>query len=281
MNILCTLACSQIKRKKSRTAITIAAISLSTALLTAVINFAVSGNTMVQGFLGEDYGEFGSAYTLLLLIPAAILGALIIAMALIVISNAFRMSANERVAQFGTLKCVGATKEQVYKTIMYECVLLCIVAIPLGVVLGYLLSFVGIGISNQFMEEMNTLVRIMIKQVNFSLSFVFSPAALLVSVLISGITVFVAAMIPAKKAMKVSALDCLRNGGEIRGNLNVHAKAQINGKEALNISLPVKCCIQSKTDEIRGYGFVCQYDLICFHEWSQGDRRRGAGIYDV
>ena len=94
-------------------------------------------------------------------------------MALIVISNAFRMSANERVAQFGTLKCVGATKEQVYKTIMYECVLLCIVAIPLGVVLGYLLSFVGIGISNQFMEEMNTLVRIMIKQVNFSLSFVF------------------------------------------------------------------------------------------------------------
>ena len=131
-------------------------------------------------------------------------------MAVIVISNAFRMSANERVAQFGTLKCVGATKEQVYKTIMYECVLLCIVAIPLGVVLGYLLSFVGIGISNQFMEEMNTLVRIMIKQVNFSLSFVFSPAALLVSVLISGITVFVAAMIPAKKAMKVSALDCLR-----------------------------------------------------------------------
>ena len=74
MNILCTLAYSQIKRKKSRTAITIAAISLSTALLTAVINFAVSGNTMVQGFLGEDYGEFGSAYTLLLLIPAAILG---------------------------------------------------------------------------------------------------------------------------------------------------------------------------------------------------------------
>ena len=105
MNILCALAYSQIKRKKSRTVITIAAISLSTALLTAVINFAVSGNTMVRGFLGEDYGEFEGAYTLLLLIPAAILGALIIAMSVIVISNVFRMSANERVAQFGTLKC--------------------------------------------------------------------------------------------------------------------------------------------------------------------------------
>ena len=59
MNILCALAYSPIKRKKSRTVITIAATSLSTALLTAVINFAVSGNTMVRGFLGEDYGEFG------------------------------------------------------------------------------------------------------------------------------------------------------------------------------------------------------------------------------
>lgn len=263
MNILCTLACSQIKRKKSRTAITIAAISLSTALLTAVINFAVSGNTMVQGFLGEDYGEFGSAYTLLLLIPAAILGALIIAMAVIVISNAFRMSANERVAQFGTLKCVGATKEQVYKTIMYECVILCIVAIPLGVVLGYLLSFVGIGISNQFMEEMNTLVRIMIKQVNFSLSFVFSPAALLVSVLISGITVFVAAMIPAKKAMKVSALDCLRNGGEIRGNLNVHAKAQINGKRSIEYQLARKN-VASNRKQMKSAVMALSVSMILF-----------------
>lgn len=263
MNILCTLAYSQIKRKKSRTAITIAAISLSTALLTAVINFAVSGNTMVQGFLGEDYGEFGSAYTLLLLIPAAILGALIIAMAVIVISNAFRMSANERVAQFGTLKCVGATKEQVYKTIMYECVLLCIVAIPLGVVLGYLLSFVGIGISNQFMEEMNTLVRIMIKQVNFSLSFVFSPAALLVSVLISGITVFVAAMIPAKKAMKVSALDCLRNGGEIKGNLNVHAKAQINGKRSIEYQLARKN-VASNRKQMKSAVMALSVSMILF-----------------
>ena len=150
MNILCALAYSQIKRKKSRTVITIAAISLSTALLTAVINFAVSGNTMVQGFLGEDYGEFGGAYTLLLLIPAVILGALIIAMSVIVISNVFRMSANERVAQFGTLKCVGATKEQLYKTIMYECLILCTVAIPLGVVLGYLLMLTSQKINSRY-----------------------------------------------------------------------------------------------------------------------------------
>lgn len=240
MNILCGLALSQIKRKKTRTVITISAISLSAALLTAVINFLVSGNTMLKGFLGEGYGEFGSAYAMLLLIPAAILGFLIIAMSVIVISNVFRMSANERVAQFGTLKCVGATKKQIYRTIMYECLLLCIIAIPLGIVLGYLLSFLGIGICNHYMEELNTLVRIMIHQVSFSLTFVFSPAALAASVLVSLGTVLFSAMLPAKKAMKVSALDCLRNGGEAEERICFHTKVPVNGKKNIEYQLARK-----------------------------------------
>lgn len=214
MNILFSLAFSQIKRKKGRTMITAAAIVLSAALLTAVVNFVASGNAMLADFLGKDYGVYGNAYIMLLLIPAAFLAALIIAMSVIVISNAFRMSANERIAQFGTLKCVGATKKQIYKTIMYECILLCAFAIPLGVMAGYLLSFIGIGVTNLYMEDLNVLVRAMMKRIDLTLSFVFSPAALIISVMISLGTVFFAAMLPARKAMRISALDCLRNGGE-------------------------------------------------------------------
>lgn len=174
MNILCSFALKQLGRKKGRTLITASAIALSAALLTAVVNFAASGRAMLVNFLGRDYGLYGGAYTMLLLVPAAFLAALIIAMSVIVISNAFRMSANERIAQFGTLKCVGATKKQIYQTIMYECVLLCTFAIPLGVLAGYLLSFLGIGLVNLYMEELNVLVRSMMRQVNFALSFVFS-----------------------------------------------------------------------------------------------------------
>lgn len=100
MNILCSFALSQIKRKKSRTVITASAIALSAALLTAVVNFAASGEAMLAGFLGKDYGLYGNAYTMLLFVPALFLAALIVAMSVIVISNAFRMSANERMAQF-------------------------------------------------------------------------------------------------------------------------------------------------------------------------------------
>ncbi|MDE6904121.1 MAG: ABC transporter permease [Lachnospiraceae bacterium] len=240
MNILCSFAFHQLKRKKSRTMITAAAIALSAALLTAVVNFAASGNRMLSGFLGSDYGLYGNAYTMLLLIPAAFLAALIIAMSVIVISNAFRMSANERISQFGTLKCVGATKNQIYKTIMYECILLCTGAIPLGILLGYLLSFAGIGVVNLYMEELNVLVRSMMKQVNFQLSFVFSPAALLISLVISLGTVLFAAMLPARKAMGISALDCLRNGGETDTQGYKHTKMILDAKRNIEYQLAKK-----------------------------------------
>lgn len=240
MNILCSFALSQIKRKKSRTLITAMAISLSAALLTAVVNFVVSGNGMLTGFLGKDYGLYGNAYAMLLLIPAAFLAALIIAMSIIVISNAFRMSANERISQFGTLKCVGATKKQIYKTIMYECILLCTGAIPLGVILGYLFSFLGIGVANLYMEELNVLVRSMMKQVNFKLAFVFSPAALIISVMISLGTVLFAAMLPARKAMGISALDCLRNGGETDTSGYKRTKITLDAKRNIEYQLAKK-----------------------------------------
>lgn len=240
MNILCSFAFHQLKRKKSRTIITAAAITLSAALLTAVVNFAASGNTMLSGFLGSDYGLYGNAYAFTLLIPAVFLAALIIAMSIIVISNAFRMSANERISQFGTLKCVGATKNQIYKTIMYECILLCTGAIPLGILLGYFLSFAGIGVVNLYIEDLNVLVRSMMKQVNFHLSFVFSPAALIISLIISLGTVLFAAMLPARKAMGISALDCLRFGGETDTSGYKRTKIRIDAKRNIEYQLAQK-----------------------------------------
>ena len=271
MNILCSFALSQIKRKKSRTVITASAIALSAALLTAVVNFAASGEAMLAGFLGKDYGLYGNAYTMLLFVPALFLAALIVAMSVIVISNAFRMSANERMTQFGTLKCVGATKHQIYKTIMYECVLLCIVAIPLGILLGYLLSFVGIRVANLYMEELNVLVRSMMKRVSLSLSFVFSPIALVISVVISLGTVLFAAMLPARKAMRISALDCMKNGGE----------TDTAGYKRTPISMAgtQECVIPSETDALSGHGVFHQYYAVYHDERFAGDRRRHTKLY--
>lgn len=220
--------------------ITASAIALSAALLTAVVNFVASGNAMLAAFLGEDYGLYGGAYFMLLLVPAVFLAALIAAMAVIVISNAFRMSANERMAQFGTLKCVGATKKQICKTIMYECALLCIAAIPSGILFGYGLSFIGVRVANLYMDELNVLVRSMMKRVTFSLSFSFSPIALVISVIISLGTALLAALLPARKAMRISALDCLRNGGETDTSGYKRTKITMDAKRAVEYQMARK-----------------------------------------
>jgi len=57
MKITSQLALSQIKLNKKRTIASILAISLSTALVTAVMCFATSGNKMLIDFLGPGYGD--------------------------------------------------------------------------------------------------------------------------------------------------------------------------------------------------------------------------------
>ena len=113
MKITSQLALSQIKLNKKRTIASILAISLSTALVTAVMCFATSGNKMLTDFLGPGYGDYGGTYSAMIAVPALLLGLLIAFMSVTVISNIFAASANKRIQEFGILKCVGGTKKQV------------------------------------------------------------------------------------------------------------------------------------------------------------------------
>ena len=80
MKITAQLALSQMKVNKKRTIAGIFAIALATSLITTVMCFVTSANKMLTDFLGSDYGEYGGAYSLMLAIPALLLGLLIAAM---------------------------------------------------------------------------------------------------------------------------------------------------------------------------------------------------------
>ena len=133
MKITAQLALSQMKVNKKRTIAGIFAIALATSLITTVMCFVTSANKMLTDFLGSDYGEYGGAYSLMLAIPALILGLLIAAMSITVISNIFSASANRRIQEFGILKCVGATGRQIRASVIYESLWLSLTAIPLVV----------------------------------------------------------------------------------------------------------------------------------------------------
>lgn len=215
MKLTAKLAYSQVKINRSRTMWTLIGIILSTALITAVCSFVASGNAMIVGVWGDDYGGNAGRLTSLLLIPASILSGIIVAMSVIVISNAFRVSAGERTAQFGILKSVGATSRQITQTVMYESVFLSAVGIPVGIVIGLILAFTGVHVANHFLGEVNSLVHMMMNEVIIVLEFVIAWQALLAAAMMSFLTVLLSAWLPARKAAKVAAIDSIRGADEV------------------------------------------------------------------
>jgi len=207
MKLTAKLAQSQLKTNRKRAVWTILGIALSTAMITAVFGFAVSGIDAVH----ELVGQMRDVYTRVMWGVGAILTSIIMASAVIVISNAFRVSAGERLTQFGILKSVGATKRQIAETIMYESLYLSAISIPIGVVAGLLVQFTATGIANYILAEL--------AQADVSvptIGFVVAWQAIIVSAVAGFATVLLSAWLPARKAAKIPAINAIRKTGDVK-----------------------------------------------------------------
>ena len=204
------LALAQLKNNRKRTAITLIGIVLSVAMLTAVFGFAVSGIEAMRRLVGDDHI---AAYSSILYSFAVVLGAIIMAASVVVIANAFRISASERMRQFGILKSVGATKRQIVKTVLFEATLLSAVAVPAGIIVGLLIQWLGASIGDALLAPMNKLVQ---DGLSVHMRFEFSWAVLGISAAVSLITIFLSAWLPARKAAAVPAIEAIRMTREIR-----------------------------------------------------------------
>lgn len=216
MRITAKLALQQVRRNRYRTLGAVISIMLSTALTTAVFCFAASANTMLVTFLGEGYGEYGGVYRSLLLIPVVFFTGLIFVMSISVISNVFRISAGQRMNEFGVLKCVGGTTKQITETVIWESIWLSIVGIPLGLLCGVGVSFLTVQITGSFITEMNEMMQsIVMRPFEISLSFQMTWSALIAAAFFSFFTVLYAAYKPAKKAAKITAISCIKGTEDI------------------------------------------------------------------
>lgn len=219
MKITAQLALSQVRLNRKRTAGTIFAIALSTSLVTAIMCFVTSGNQMLVDFLGPGYGDYGGAYTMIMLVPALILGLLIAFMSVTVISNIFAASANKRIGEFGVLKCVGGTRKQMKETVVYESLWLSSVGIPLGLILGTILGYIGVRITGHYVNDINELSKsIIMRPISFSLSFHISVWTFVFAAVFSLGIVFWSAGKPAKRAAKITAIECIKGVGT-NGNI--------------------------------------------------------------
>lgn len=211
MKITSQLALSQLKLNKKRTMAGISAISLATALVTAVMCFATSGNRMLTVFLEPGYGDYSSVYFLLIFVPVLILGILIALMSVTVISNIFVASANKRIQEFGILKCVGGTGKQIRACVICESLWLCVVGIPLGLMAGTLLGYIGIKITGYFVSNIDQLSKsIIMRPFSFSLSFHISVWTYLFASFFSFLIVLRSAYKPAKTVGRLTAIQCVK-----------------------------------------------------------------------
>ena len=220
MKITSQLALNQIKLNKKRTIASILAISLSTALVTAVMCFATSGNKMLTDFLGPGYGDYAGAYSAIIAVPALLMGLLIAYMSVTVISNIFATSANKRIQEFGILKCVGGTKKQIKASVIYESLWLSLIGIPLGLILGTLIGYIGVKVTGRFVSDINDIAKsIIMRPFSFSLSFYISVWTYLVAAVFSFLIVLSSANKPARAVAKLTAIQCVK-GMAARTNLH-------------------------------------------------------------
>jgi putative ABC transport system permease protein len=132
-----------------------------------------------------------------------------------IISNAFYISAAQRIQQFGILKSVGATSNQIRRLVFGEAAIMSTLAVPIGLVCGFLLLALGVSVANNLLRELFYVAQyVSITLANFRV--VFSWSMVLAVIIIALITIFISALIPALKVARTPAIDAIRQVKEIK-----------------------------------------------------------------
>lgn len=135
----------------------------------------------------------------------------------LIIYNIFQISVTTDIQFYGKLKTLGMTARQLKRLIYGQAGRLCLLGIPVGMVLGYLLGMVLVPVWIQ-MEDARVSVS--------SLIFIGSAA-------FAGMTVLISCMRPARMAGKVSPMEALRYNDVQRGGRSVKRRSGSAGLPAL------------------------------------------------
>lgn len=129
------------------------------------------------------------------------------------IYNSFFISVGERTRQFGILKSIGATGRQIRGSVIFEALVLCAVGIPVGILAGC----VGIGITLWCLrDQFGFLGAAAVGEYAVEMRLVITPVGLIIAAVIGIVTALVSAWIPAKRAMKLSPIDAIRQSADIK-----------------------------------------------------------------
>lgn len=167
--------------------------------------------TYSHGNLLRLYGVVAPGLMVMLYSLVGVLVFLVAFGSIALIYNAFSISVAERIHQFGILKSIGATAKQLRFTVLTEAAMLCAVGIPLGLLIGC----AGIGITLYLLRD--TFANLMsYSNLSTRIGLIPHPGLLLLAAAICLVTVLLSAWLPARKAVRMNAIQAIRQNGSAR-----------------------------------------------------------------
>lgn len=167
----------------------------------------------VAGYVSENYWLlkwelliFSSNTMRMLYAMSAIAVVIIIVTSVFCIHNSFVISLTEKMKLYGRLSSVGTTSGQQRKIVYYEAAFLGLAGIPLGVVCGIGATAILVKIVGGNVED----------AIGIPLKFGISIRAVLVAVLLSGITILFSASKSARRAARISPISAIRSNDTVK-----------------------------------------------------------------
>lgn len=170
------------------------------------IKYSYSKN---EGLLRYENFEVSDSTMSSILSLAVVVIVIIIVTSIFCIRNSFAISITEKMRQYGMLASVGATPKQIKKNVLYEAMILALIAIPIGILCGLFADFI-------LLKVIGTLLADALNNLKFIFS--ISWLSLVFVILLAIITIYLSAISSARRASKVSPIEAIRGNNDIKIN---------------------------------------------------------------
>lgn len=124
------------------------------------------------------------------------------------INNSFSISTSERKKNLGIFRSLGASKLDIFLSVIFEAFVIAIISIPIGI----LLSIIILYSASTVIEKMFFAVG----SNNFNFSVTLYPEFLIFSLTLSIFAIFLSSLIPAIKSSKISPMEAIKLNNDLK-----------------------------------------------------------------